>query len=198
MMAGLGFLFEDQGKPTNLPKSGNSPNLLPFSSPFSLLRVKQTPNGDGRLCQSRTSWFWEDGIWVFFLNFDRVASNFYVWWIWILILIWIWMHRCKHYRRRCRIRAPCCNEIYSCRHCHNEATVFIIFLLFSPQRFYLLPFNLYGFVLYFSPFIRACWRTTLITTNSFAKMLNKYDKWTIMLFIFPLSLFIWIYPNILM
>ncbi|KAJ7980219.1 RING finger and CHY zinc finger domain-containing protein 1 [Quillaja saponaria] len=29
---------------------------------------------------------------------------------------------CKHYRRRCMIRAPCCNEIYSCRHCHSEAT----------------------------------------------------------------------------
>ncbi|KAH0992880.1 hypothetical protein GBA52_004363 [Prunus armeniaca] len=29
---------------------------------------------------------------------------------------------CKHYRRRCQIRAPCCNEIYPCRHCHNEAT----------------------------------------------------------------------------
>ncbi|EPS67024.1 hypothetical protein M569_07750 [Genlisea aurea] len=28
---------------------------------------------------------------------------------------------CKHYRRRCRIRAPCCNEVYDCRHCHNEA-----------------------------------------------------------------------------
>lgn len=30
-------------------------------------------------------------------------------------------HGCAHYRRRCRIRAPCCNEIYDCRHCHNEA-----------------------------------------------------------------------------
>ncbi|XP_033510232.1 E3 ubiquitin-protein ligase MIEL1-like isoform X5 [Nicotiana tomentosiformis] len=29
---------------------------------------------------------------------------------------------CKHYRRRCRIRAPCCNEVFDCRHCHNEAT----------------------------------------------------------------------------
>ncbi|CAI9284745.1 E3 ubiquitin-protein ligase MIEL1 [Lactuca sativa] len=29
---------------------------------------------------------------------------------------------CKHYRRRCMIRAPCCNEIFDCRHCHNEAT----------------------------------------------------------------------------
>ncbi|KAL2459236.1 CHY-type/CTCHY-type/RING-type Zinc finger protein [Forsythia ovata] len=29
---------------------------------------------------------------------------------------------CKHYRRRCKIRAPCCNEVYDCRHCHNEAT----------------------------------------------------------------------------
>ncbi|KAG5562661.1 hypothetical protein RHGRI_005398 [Rhododendron griersonianum] len=28
---------------------------------------------------------------------------------------------CPHYRRRCRIRAPCCNEIFDCRHCHNEA-----------------------------------------------------------------------------
>uniref|UniRef100_A0A803NBK9 Uncharacterized protein n=1 Tax=Chenopodium quinoa TaxID=63459 RepID=A0A803NBK9_CHEQI len=29
---------------------------------------------------------------------------------------------CQHYRRRCLIRAPCCNEIFPCRHCHNEAT----------------------------------------------------------------------------
>ncbi|KAG6772731.1 hypothetical protein POTOM_024151 [Populus tomentosa] len=27
---------------------------------------------------------------------------------------------CLHYRRRCSIRAPCCNEIFDCRHCHNE------------------------------------------------------------------------------
>ncbi|KAK1650108.1 hypothetical protein QYE76_067913 [Lolium multiflorum] len=30
---------------------------------------------------------------------------------------------CKHYRRRCRIRAPCCNDVFNCRHCHNESTV---------------------------------------------------------------------------
>ncbi|PKI41675.1 hypothetical protein CRG98_037928 [Punica granatum] len=29
---------------------------------------------------------------------------------------------CEHYRRRCRIRAPCCNQVFTCRHCHNEAT----------------------------------------------------------------------------
>ncbi|XP_021651582.2 E3 ubiquitin-protein ligase MIEL1 isoform X3 [Hevea brasiliensis] len=29
---------------------------------------------------------------------------------------------CEHYRRRCKIRAPCCQKIFSCRHCHNEAT----------------------------------------------------------------------------
>ncbi|KAK4790670.1 hypothetical protein SAY86_017974 [Trapa natans] len=29
---------------------------------------------------------------------------------------------CEHYRRRCRIRAPCCNNVFACRHCHNEAT----------------------------------------------------------------------------
>ncbi|KAJ1420170.1 Zinc finger, RING-type [Sesbania bispinosa] len=28
---------------------------------------------------------------------------------------------CQHYRRRCQIRAPCCNEIFDCRHCHNDA-----------------------------------------------------------------------------
>ncbi|PKI73569.1 hypothetical protein CRG98_006017, partial [Punica granatum] len=28
---------------------------------------------------------------------------------------------CSRYCRRCRIRAPCCNEIFDCRHCHNQA-----------------------------------------------------------------------------
>ncbi|KAI6669939.1 hypothetical protein NL676_004824 [Syzygium grande] len=28
---------------------------------------------------------------------------------------------CAHYRRRCKIRAPCCDEVFDCRHCHNEA-----------------------------------------------------------------------------
>ncbi|KAG8655173.1 hypothetical protein MANES_04G013301v8 [Manihot esculenta] len=28
---------------------------------------------------------------------------------------------CSHYRRKCKIRAPCCNEVFDCRHCHNEA-----------------------------------------------------------------------------
>ncbi|KAG8500974.1 hypothetical protein CXB51_003072 [Gossypium anomalum] len=28
---------------------------------------------------------------------------------------------CSHYRRRCKIRAPCCDEIFDCRHCHNDA-----------------------------------------------------------------------------
>ncbi|GAV73448.1 zf-CHY domain-containing protein/zf-RING_2 domain-containing protein [Cephalotus follicularis] len=28
---------------------------------------------------------------------------------------------CSHYLRRCKIIAPCCGEIFDCRHCHNEA-----------------------------------------------------------------------------
>ena len=28
---------------------------------------------------------------------------------------------CSHYRRRCLIVAPCCDEVFWCRHCHNEA-----------------------------------------------------------------------------
>mmetsp|Transcript_52863 Transcript_52863/g.141239 ORF Transcript_52863/g.141239 Transcript_52863/m.141239 type:complete len:261 (+) Transcript_52863:52-834(+) len=27
---------------------------------------------------------------------------------------------CRHYRRRCKIVAPCCGELFWCRHCHNE------------------------------------------------------------------------------
>ncbi|KAL5227385.1 hypothetical protein ABZP36_015650 [Zizania latifolia] len=32
----------------------------------------------------------------------------------------IMQYGCAHYRRRCHIRAPCCNGIFDCRHCHNE------------------------------------------------------------------------------
>ncbi|KAL6500380.1 hypothetical protein OROHE_025746 [Orobanche hederae] len=32
------------------------------------------------------------------------------------------LYGCEHYRRRCKIRAPCCDKIFTCRHCHNEAT----------------------------------------------------------------------------
>ena len=28
---------------------------------------------------------------------------------------------CEHYRRRCKLVAPCCGEVFWCRHCHNEA-----------------------------------------------------------------------------
>ncbi|KAK4345748.1 hypothetical protein RND71_035924 [Anisodus tanguticus] len=28
---------------------------------------------------------------------------------------------CSHYRRRCKIRAPICDEIFDCRHCHNDS-----------------------------------------------------------------------------
>ncbi|KAG6431873.1 hypothetical protein SASPL_103443 [Salvia splendens] len=31
-------------------------------------------------------------------------------------------HGCDHYRRRCKLKAPCCDQIFTCRHCHNEAT----------------------------------------------------------------------------
>ncbi len=28
---------------------------------------------------------------------------------------------CQHYKRRCRMVAPCCGEVFWCRHCHNKA-----------------------------------------------------------------------------
>uniref|UniRef100_J3N350 CHY-type domain-containing protein n=1 Tax=Oryza brachyantha TaxID=4533 RepID=J3N350_ORYBR len=30
-------------------------------------------------------------------------------------------HGCAHYTRGCKIRAPCCGEVFDCRHCHNDA-----------------------------------------------------------------------------
>ncbi|KAM0029784.1 putative protein kinase RLK-Pelle-CrRLK1L-1 family transcription factor C2H2 family [Helianthus debilis subsp. tardiflorus] len=32
------------------------------------------------------------------------------------------LHGCEHYKRRCKLRAPCCNKLFSCRHCHNNYT----------------------------------------------------------------------------
>ncbi|KAL5130400.1 E3 ubiquitin-protein ligase RZFP34 [Glycine soja] len=42
---------------------------------------------------------------------------------------------CMHYRRRCKIRVPCCDEVFDCRHCHNEAKkthIFNVSLLLRP------------------------------------------------------------------
>ena len=41
------------------------------------------------------------------------------------LLIFLAPIRCSHYRRRCKIRAPCCNEIFDCRHCHNDVKVYV-------------------------------------------------------------------------
>ncbi|KAI4311191.1 hypothetical protein MLD38_036104 [Melastoma candidum] len=35
------------------------------------------------------------------------------------------VYGCQHYRRRCKIRAPCCNEVFPCRHCHNGAAALL-------------------------------------------------------------------------
>lgn len=32
----------------------------------------------------------------------------------------LFVYGCKHYLRRCKIVSPCCNEIFSCRFCHDE------------------------------------------------------------------------------
>ncbi|XP_022134687.1 zinc finger protein BRUTUS-like At1g18910 isoform X2 [Momordica charantia] len=29
---------------------------------------------------------------------------------------------CKHYKRNCKLLAPCCNQLYTCIHCHDEVT----------------------------------------------------------------------------
>lgn len=52
--------------------------------------------------------------------------------------LWDGWFRCTHYRRRCKIRAPCCNEIFDCRHCHNEAKVTLLLLFLFPFFLWLL------------------------------------------------------------
>ena len=29
---------------------------------------------------------------------------------------------CRHYQRNCKIVAPCCDKLFGCRHCHDEAS----------------------------------------------------------------------------
>lgn len=61
----------------------------------------------------------------FFLYFFYFDLNFIDFMNFSFVGIWFLLDRCKHCRRRCRIHAPCCNEVYTCRHCHKEATVFL-------------------------------------------------------------------------
>ncbi|KAL2321921.1 hypothetical protein Fmac_026300 [Flemingia macrophylla] len=30
------------------------------------------------------------------------------------------IHGCKHYKRNCKLFSPCCNQLHTCIHCHNE------------------------------------------------------------------------------
>ncbi|CAL0330170.1 unnamed protein product [Lupinus luteus] len=32
------------------------------------------------------------------------------------------IHGCKHYKRNCKLLAPCCNQLHTCIHCHNEVS----------------------------------------------------------------------------
>ncbi|MQL96703.1 hypothetical protein Taro_029379, partial [Colocasia esculenta] len=64
---------------------------------------------------------------------------------------------CKHYRRRCKIRAPCCNQVFTCRHCHNESVVF---------HFSLNVFSLAKEVCIFFPFV-VCLEIAVVTPVSF-------------------------------
>ncbi|XP_031351218.1 RING finger and CHY zinc finger domain-containing protein 1-like [Photinus pyralis] len=32
-----------------------------------------------------------------------------------------WQSGCEHYKRHCRIMAPCCNNVYPCHVCHDES-----------------------------------------------------------------------------
>ncbi|KAE9610036.1 putative aminoacyltransferase, E1 ubiquitin-activating enzyme [Lupinus albus] len=32
------------------------------------------------------------------------------------------IYGCKHYKRNCKLFAPCCNQLHTCIHCHNEVS----------------------------------------------------------------------------
>ncbi|XP_054821497.1 zinc finger protein BRUTUS-like At1g18910 isoform X3 [Prosopis cineraria] len=36
------------------------------------------------------------------------------------------IYGCKHYKRSCKLLASCCNQLYTCIHCHNDATDHLI------------------------------------------------------------------------
>jgi len=57
--------------------------------------------------------------------YDIIMKIYYVSYLMTLILCHKFdgFFRCVHYRRKCEIRAPCCGEVFDCRHCHNEAKV---------------------------------------------------------------------------
>lgn len=36
------------------------------------------------------------------------------------------IYGCKHYKRNCKLLAPCCNQLHACIHCHDEASDHLI------------------------------------------------------------------------
>ncbi|CAI8609988.1 unnamed protein product [Vicia faba] len=36
------------------------------------------------------------------------------------------IYGCKHYKRNCKLFAPCCNELHACIHCHDEVSDHVI------------------------------------------------------------------------
>uniref|UniRef100_A0A7I4AW26 CHY-type domain-containing protein n=1 Tax=Physcomitrium patens TaxID=3218 RepID=A0A7I4AW26_PHYPA len=72
-------------------------------------------------------------------------------------------HGCAHYKRGCKIRAPCCNEVFDCRHCHNDAKC--IFRV-SMRRMIHNATRLIG----------ASWKRLSVPCAITSKMCNKFVK----------------------
>jgi hypothetical protein len=43
---------------------------------------------------------------------------------------------CKHYKRNCKLFAACCNQLYTCRHCHDEVADHSVDRYVSVSDFY--------------------------------------------------------------
>lgn len=116
----------------------------------------QTSNNGGRrryfITSKQSSWFWKIASRVIIPSLNFVFIQAFQWFhisiFWFFIYIYssefIWrrwcyvIDRCNHYRRRCKIRAPCCNQIFFCRHCHNESTVVNLFSTFVYHEFWII------------------------------------------------------------
>lgn len=123
-----------QTEPSQQPTHPSQIGKLPFV--LLAFSANLLSSSHGRL-REWTSRFWKNGLRVRICLLLLFAFHFHFLQIFALVRVFVTdcfisllgfafsLCRCKHYRRRCQIRAPCCNEIYPCRHCHNEATVFV-------------------------------------------------------------------------
>lgn len=132
-----------------------------------------------------------------FPSFEFVVTFWRIFFLSIYLKCWkqetsififeMWCSRCEHYRRRCKLRAPCCDQIFTCRHCHNEATVSLCVCTRAIRErgdscfcslVWIISAPFWGFYMVDTcgTLCRVLWATRKIDTRSFAMKLSKYKS----------------------